>query len=98
MNTINCAPSSTSRPVILDDTNKLISLCYFVREMKCAKRDCKTKEEKRACSILADRDMTLVVKDGSVLSDCSPSVSSVRQEANRKQSGAGFTSYVKILK
>lgn len=94
MNTINCAPSSTSRPVILDDTNKLISLCYFVREMKCAKRDCKTKEEKRAH---ADRDMTLVVKDGSVLSDCSPSVSSVRQEANRKQSGAGFTSSVKIL-
>lgn len=48
VNTINCAPSSTSRPVILDDTNKLISLCYFVREMKCAKRDCKIKEEKRA--------------------------------------------------
>lgn len=56
------------------------------------------RRKERICSILADRDMTLVVKDGSVLSDCSPSVSSVRQEANRKQSGAGFTSSVKILK
>lgn len=71
MNTRSCAPSSTSRPVILDDTNKLISLCYFVREMKCcsAKEIAKQRRRKEHLFHFSDRDVTLVVKDGSVLSD-----------------------------